>query len=111
MSLSEVPLVAVPKELRDPLLEAFNSIVRNYRERRWAPSELDGGKLCEIIYSILRGHIDGKFPPKPFKPANMVDSCKALENAGSKFSRSIRIQIPRILISLYEVRNNRGVGH
>jgi hypothetical protein len=42
----------------------------------------------------------------------MVDACKALEQADSKkFSRSIRIQIPRVLIALYEIRNNRGVGH
>ena len=27
------------------------------------------------------------------------------------FPRSVRIQIPRSLIALYEVRNNRGVGH
>jgi hypothetical protein len=42
----------------------------------------------------------------------MVDACKALEQADSKkFSRSLRIQIPRMLVALYEIRNNRGVGH
>lgn len=41
----------------------------------------------------------------------MVDACKDLENAPKTFSRSVRIQIPRMLTALYEVRNNRGVGH
>lgn len=45
------------------------------------------------------------------KPKNMVDDCKDLEKAGAAFPRSIRIQIPRMLISLYEIRNNRNVGH
>jgi hypothetical protein len=51
-------------------------------------------------------------PPKPTKPRNMVDACRALEAADSaRFSRSVRIQIPRVLLALYEIRNNRGVGH
>jgi hypothetical protein len=64
-----------------------------------------------VIYTILRGRIDGSFPPAPSKPSNMVDACRALEQAPPTFSRSIRIQIPRMLIALYEVRSNRGVGH
>ena len=43
-------------------MKEFNKILRNFRERRWEPAELDGGKLCEIVYSILRGHVDGSFP-------------------------------------------------
>jgi hypothetical protein len=42
----------------------------------------------------------------------MLDACRSLENADSgRFPRSVRIQIPRLLIALYEIRNNRGVGH
>jgi hypothetical protein len=103
-------LQGIPDELRQPLLDAYNQIVRNYRERRWEPAELNGGKLCEIVYSILKGHVDGAFPPKPSKPRNMVDACDALAGSGN-FPRSIKIQIPRMLIALYEIRNNRNVGH
>lgn len=102
----------IPAGLRKPLFNAFQSIEKNYREKRWEPSELNGGKLCEIVYSILKGHVDGKFASKPTKPKNMVDACRRLEQADSKsFSRSVRIQIPRMLTALYEIRNNRGVGH
>lgn len=97
--------------LRSELVKAFAEIVSNFRERRWEPSELNGGKLCEVVYSILRGHLDGKMPVKASKPRNMVDACKVLENADQKFPRSIRIQIPRLLTALYEIRNNRNVGH
>jgi len=104
-------LTLLPKGLRDELIQAYNNILKNFREHRWEPSELNGGKLCEIAHTILRGHVDGKYPSKSTKPSNMVDACKDLEKAGTHFPRSVRIQIPRILIALYEIRNNRGVGH
>jgi hypothetical protein len=104
-------LAKLPPLLRDELIAAFNQIVTNYRERRWEPSELNGGKLCEVVYTILRGHVDGIFPAKSSKPSNMVDACRTFEQAASTFPRSVRIQIPRMLVALYEVRNNRGVGH
>jgi hypothetical protein len=49
-------------------------------------------------------------PAKPSKPQNMVDSCKQLERE-QQLPRSLRIQVPRMLVALYEIRNNRGVGH
>jgi hypothetical protein len=103
-------LSGIPDGLRKPLLDEFNKLARHYRESRWEPAELNGGKLCEIVYSILKGHVDGQFPASPSKPKNMVTACTALEQATS-FPRSVRIQIPRMLMALYEIRNNRNVGH
>ncbi len=104
-------LNTIPEPLRKELFASYATIERNFREGRWEPAELNGGKLCEIVYSIIKGFVDGNFPPRASKPQNMVDACRALEGAGSNFSRAIRIQIPRMIIALYEIRNNRGVGH
>jgi hypothetical protein len=45
----------------------------------------------------------------------MVDACRQLESRTADPSRvgdrSLRILIPRLLPFLYEIRNNRGVGH
>jgi len=102
----------LPDVLRQELIKVFNEILRNYREGRWEPSGLSGGKLCEVIYTIIKGHVDGSFPSRVRKPRNMLQACQALEQLPSaSFPRSVRIQIPRILIALYEIRNNRGVGH
>lgn len=101
----------LPESLRDELLTAFNEIISNYRERRWEPSELNGGKLCEITYTIIKGFIDGTYPSTSTKPSNMVDACRMLEQASSAIPRPIKIQLPRMLVALYEIRNNRGVGH
>jgi hypothetical protein len=102
----------LPKKLRAELLGAFNEIVVNFAAQRWEPAELNGGKLCEVTYNVLRGYVDGRYPAKSTKPRNMVAACTALEQAPTgSIPRSIRIQIPRMLIALYEVRNNRNVGH
>lgn len=102
----------LPKRLREELLSAFGKIVENYAERRWEPAELNGGKLSEVVYSILKGYVDGKYPPRAKKPSNMVKACQDLEQVpAADAPRSVRIQMPRMLIALYEVRNNRNVGH
>ncbi|TIS65599.1 hypothetical protein [Mesorhizobium sp.] len=100
----------IPEGLRRPLLEEYNKLAKHYREGRWEPAELNGGKLCEIVYSILKGHADGAFANAPYKPDNMVIACRKLEEA-TGFPRSVRIQIPRMPLALYEIRNNRNVGH
>lgn len=104
-------LHSIPAVLRESLLSAYTEILRNFRERRWEPAELNGGKLCECAYTILRGYVDGSYPARVSKPRNMVDACRRLEQDGASFPRSISIQIPRMLVALYEIRNNRGVGH
>lgn len=100
----------LPSGLRSDLIDAYNDIVKNYAERRWEPSELNGGKLCEAAYTIIRGMADGALPARSSKPKNMVDGCRDMEKETSQ-SRSVRIQIPRMILGLYEIRNSRGVGH
>jgi hypothetical protein len=109
-------LAGLPKALRDTLLKSYQEIMSNYLERRWEPSELNGGKFCEAVYSIVDGALKGNFPAKASKPANMLDACrKNLEQLKADpirvGDRSLRVLIPRTLPTLYEVRNNRGVGH
>lgn len=105
----------LPVELRKELLDCYQSIITNYAEARWEPTELNGGKFCEIVYSIVHGALIGTFPARSKKPANMVDACRALESMPPTptliGNRSLRIHIPRLLPYLYEIRNNRGVGH
>jgi len=102
-------LSVIPDGLRSPLIRTFKEIVTNYRERRWEPSELNGGKFCECVFSVLDGYLRGQYQDAPSKPKNFVGACKNLELLTG--GRSERIQIPRMLVVLYEIRNNRGVGH
>jgi hypothetical protein len=68
-----------------------------------------------VVFTIVDGAISGSFAATPSKPANMVEACRLLERVPRDPSRvgdqSLRILIPRVLPVLYEIRNNRGVGH
>jgi len=105
---------ALPVSLAKDLLDAYAEIVTNFAEGRWEPSELNGGKLCEVVFTIVDGYMSGSYPARSSKPKNIVDACKGLESAHPGFpktNRSPRIQIPRMIVALFEIRNNRGVGH
>lgn len=103
-------LSAIPDGLRGPLLTEYASIVENFAEHRWSPSELSGGKFCEIVFTILDGYAKSSYAAAPSKPRAFDQACRALEN-NAHVPRSFQILIPRLLPALFEVRNNRGVGH
>jgi hypothetical protein len=105
-------LSAIPSGLREPLLSEYQTIVQNFMEHRWLPSELNGGRFSEIVYTILDGHAKNAYANKPSKPGNFPQACQKLENnALAHVPRSFQILIPRMLPALYEIRNNRSVGH
>ena len=107
-------LASIPAGLREPLFQSYREIATNFAEHRWEPSELNGGKFCEVVYAIINGVIAGSFPVRASKPRDMVLACRALENVPAQSARvgdrSLRVLIPRVLPPLYEIRNNRGVG-
>ncbi|MGN6117032.1 MAG: hypothetical protein ACTHN2_16080 [Nitrobacter sp.] len=103
-------LAAIPQGLRDELFSEYRTIIQNYSEHRWSPTELSAGRFCEIVHSILAGFGSGTYPLRASKPADFVSACRMLEQNKS-VPRSFQILIPRTLPALYEVRNNRGVGH
>lgn len=100
----------LPDGLRGALLEEYRSIVQNFLERKWRPSELSGGRFCEIVYTILDGYRQGQYPVSPSKPQDFVSACRRLEQH-TNVPRSFQVLIPRVLPALYEIRSNRNVGH
>jgi hypothetical protein len=108
---SSTVLGLLPASLRMELIIEFNKIVKNYKEHRWEAQNLDGGRLCEVAYTILDGYTSGaKYASRASKPRNFETACKELEKR-STYPDSARKTIPRVLFALYEIRNNRGVGH
>ena len=101
----------LPVGLRTELLTEFQKITQNYRERHWEAQNLDGGRLCEVAYSILDGYTSGgNYAARASKPSNFGTACRALESR-TGYPDSARMTIPRVLFALYEIRNRRGVGH
>ncbi|WAB82921.1 hypothetical protein OVN20_07305 [Microcella daejeonensis] len=107
----KLAFTALPATLAKDLLDAYAEVVTNFSEGRWEPSELNGGKLCEAVFTIVDGYMRGTYPKRASKPSNIPDACRGLERMYPTADRSPRIQIPRMIMALYEIRNNRGVGH
>ncbi|MCH7498581.1 MAG: hypothetical protein IH886_00975 [Nitrospinae bacterium] len=102
----------IDKELVKALLNAYFELKEHYYLGKHRPSELEGGRFCEVGIRCLQNLGNHKFTPfnKELKP--IVEEVKALENAGGGQAHdSIRIHIPRILLPVNDVRNRRDVGH
>ena len=110
MNLENV-FTMLPIKIRSQLLDSYSNVTNHYISQHWEPAELNAGKFCEIVFSIINGYMNGKIPDRASKPTNMLQECQNLERLTTSYPRALRIQIPRMLIALYEIRNNRGVGH
>lgn len=104
-------LTAIPDALRDPLIAEFEEGLAEYRSGDWEKVGVKAGKFCEIAFTICHGHATGAFAAAPSKPPSMFHDCQKLEQYNKTKGRSLCIQIPRVLIGLYELRNNRAIGH
>lgn len=111
-SLASGALGTLPVGLRKDLLDAFEQIVKNFREHRWSEAELNGGKFCEAVFTVVLGYLDGgNYAQRASKPANMPSACWNLATQYPQGHHSARLLIPRMILGLYDVRNSRGVGH
>jgi hypothetical protein len=106
-------LAAIPLALRGPLLDEYRGLADAYASGKWKATSLDAGRFCEVVFSILEGALSGTFPSAPEKPSRFVESCRALEKnmPVGVGDHSLRILIPRVLPGMYDIRNNRNVGH
>ena len=106
-------LASLPTGLRDPLVEEYREIVTAYAEGRWKLSGIDAGRFCEVVYTILDGALSGAYPAGPSKPSQFPEACWKLKDRTpiTIGDRSIRILIPRVLPGMYDIRNNRNIGH
>ena len=104
---------SVPVGLRGPLVEEYRGIASAFGEGRWKLAGIDAGRFCEVVFTILDGALRGAFANSPSKPSHFPDACKALESLApvAVGDRSLRILVPRMLPAIYEIRNNRNVGH
>lgn len=101
----------LPDGLKDPLIDEFKQALAEYRAGDWEKVGLKAGKFSEIAYCICAGHATGTFPASATKPSDFKSSCLNLEQYNKMKGRSLCIQIPRVLLGLYELRNNRAIGH
>lgn len=112
MQLLEQSLLVLPSDLHDALIRAFEEIRENYLIGRWEPSELNGGKLSEVVFRVLEWEASGRetYTPLGQHIRNFGTSVRRFENDTS-LPDSVRFHLPQALTFLFTLRNKRGVGH
>jgi len=99
-----------PEELVDSLLVAYTEVLTNYRIEKWKPSELDAGHFVEAVRRIIEKELFGKFTPLS-KSMGSFSPAVLSKYESATGDETFRILTPRVLFSIYCIRNKRGVGH
>lgn len=102
-----------PSELVNALIDSYIEIKENYFLNHLEPSELNGGKFVEAGIRIIQFVLDnGHYTPIGKTIPDMIGTLRKFEqNPDKNILESFRINIPRNLASIYNIRNKRGVGH
>lgn len=110
MTAAAILKSAYPSELVDALLIAYKEIESNFSVRRWKVSELDAGHFVEVSRRIIDKCLTGSYIPigKSLPSFNDKELQRLEQTPGDE---SYRILIPKVLKSIYNIRNKRGVGH
>ena len=98
-------------KLVDELLAAYKDAKHNFFLGGLRLSAVEGGRFCEAALRILEEITSGSFTPLN----KQIDSERLmlrLANApGNAFSASIRLNIPRAIRVVYDIRNSRDAAH
>lgn len=105
-------LHSYPEDIVDSLLATFTEIRENYFLGKLEPAELNGGKFVEACVRLLQYQLSGTATPIGTPIRNMADTLRRFEDIPRAGNHdSYRLHIPRGLLSIYNIRNQRGVGH
>jgi HEPN domain-containing protein len=100
------------KELIDGIFECYQLAYDKYYRGDYRPSSLQCGRFAEVALRMLQEKTTGTYTPLGQQLPNFVNEVRRLEQKPKTlFHESIRIQIPRTLQIIYDVRNKRDIGH
>lgn len=100
----------LPEELIEGLEKSYLKILKNFREERFEPSELNGGKFSEIVFRILEWYTDSqnRYTPLGVRINPSFEQAVTKFKDKTNFSSGIRLHIPRIILTLIDIRNKRN---
>lgn len=100
-----------PSDICDALVDSYVKIKEQYYLNKLEPSELNGGKFVEACVRLIQEELTGSHIPIGERIPNIAKVLREFETFDKRKNDSFRIHIPRILLSVYNIRNKRGVGH
>jgi hypothetical protein len=100
------------RELIDSLFDCYQLAYDMYYRNDYRPSSLECGRFAEVALRMLQEKTTGTYTPLGHSLPNFVNEVRNLEQLPkASFHMSIRIQIPRTLQVIYDIRNKRDIGH
>jgi hypothetical protein len=110
MRLNDLLISSSNDEIGNAITTSYDEIVRHYVLRNWKTAGLDAGHFVEAVRRFLEFKLFGAATPigKGLPTFNEATLKSYLDATGDE---SYRILIPRLLWSLYALRNKRSIGH
>lgn len=100
------------KDLLDKLFESYQLANEHYYLRKHRPCCSESGRFAEVALRMIQQVTSGTYIPLGQPISRFNNEVIDLEKADAKqFPQSIRIEIPRTLQVIYDIRNKRDVGH
>lgn len=104
--------VTFSRELLDKIFESYECLTEHYYLGRHRPCSLEGGRFAEVALRMVQQVLTGTYTPLGKHIVNFTDEIRKFEETEkNKFAESLRIQIPRTLQVIQDIRNKRDIGH
>jgi hypothetical protein len=99
-------------ELLDKLFESHQYLTEHYYLGRYRPCALEGGRFAEVSLRMLQQVLTGTYIPLGTHITDFTKEIRSLEQLDkTKYKETLRIQIPRTLQVIFDIRNKRDIGH
>jgi hypothetical protein len=110
MRVKDIIKQASDDQLAEHIIETFKEVEKNFHLKSWKTSSLDAGHFVEAVRRFIELKLFGQYIPINKPLPNLNDKClnSYLNKQGED---SYRIHIPRLLFTIYGIRNKRGIGH
>lgn len=96
--------------IADKIVKHYTQMKHNYLLEKHGPTEVDGGQFVEAVARAIENEAFGSFTPIVHK-IDIDKVFKRVESKKGQLDESLRIDVPRTLRSIYDVRNRRGAAH
>jgi hypothetical protein len=110
MQIKDILEKASDEKLAEHILNSFKEVEKNFHLKSWKTSSLDAGHFVEAVRRFIEFKLFGQYTPINKPLPNFNEKClnSYLNKQGED---SYRIHIPRLLFTIYGIRNKRGIGH
>lgn len=99
------------KKIRDGYLDFKKAIRLSSANRDYTSAGIKAGIFCEIVLRYLQDQCGLSVTSFDQQIHNFGNECRAIIESKASVVDGIKKIIPRVLVMIYSMRGNRGIGH